>query len=301
MMISNRRGPVVVGIDGSDEATRAGIYGAWEAKRLSVPLRLIYAHNPYATWGSATLVADDGSRSWGEDMLRRAEKDIVAVHTGVSIEIAVIEASPAAALVEESRGACLVVVGTRAVAGLKGHIAGSVAAQVAAHAASPVVILRPGDVMSVDPGRFGSRPVMVGMDGSAESQRALRFAAEEAVARGTDVHAVFVVQARDLHDISPIVTDLVASTERADAARMVIDATEDWADRFPELVIHHRVVHADDPAESLAGISAEAGLVVVGSRGRGGFLGLRLGSTGDGLIRRSGTTVVIVPAEASAA
>lgn len=298
-MIKNRRGPVVVGVDGSDEATRAAIYGAWEAKRRDVTLRLIFAHRPYATWGAPTLV-DNDDREWGYDTLRKAEKDVTAVHGGVVIESAVIDAGPAAALIEESRQAGLVVIGTRSAAGLKGHVAGSVAAQVAAHAMAPVAVLRPGDVTSADPDTFTGRPVMVGMDGSVESQHALQFAADEAIARGTEVHAVFVREPRNLSDIGPIVSDYVAYAEDSAAARQVIEATEDWSVRYPDLVIHHRVVHADDPAESLARISSEAGLLVVGSRGRGGFLGLRLGSTGDSLIRRSETTVVVIPAEAAA-
>lgn len=300
MMTKNRRGPVVVGIDGSDEATRAAIYGAWEAKQRDIPLRLVFAQRPRAAWGAPTL-ADDGNRTWGNDALRKAEKDVATLHPDVVIETAVIDAGPAAALIEESHRASLIVVGTRAAAGLKGHVGGSIAAQVAAHATAPVVVLRPGDVTSAGPDAVTSRPVMVGMDGSVESQRALRFAAEEAVVRGTEVHAVFVREPRDLRDIGPIVANFLASAEDAAAEQMVIDATEDWSERHPGLVIRHRVVHATNPTESLAGISAEAGLMVVGSRGRGGFLGLRLGSTSDGLLRRSDTTVVVIPAEPVAA
>src|ERR1700709_2675889 len=106
MMTNSRRGPVVVGIDGTAEATRAGIYGAWEAKRHQVPLRLVYAHRPYAAWGAPTL-ADDGDRTWGYELPRRAEKDITAVHGGVTVEIVVVDGSPAAALLDEARQASL--------------------------------------------------------------------------------------------------------------------------------------------------------------------------------------------------
>jgi nucleotide-binding universal stress UspA family protein len=142
--------------------------------------------------------------------------------------------------------------------------------------------------------------VVVGMDGSPESHRALEFAVEEAVARGAAVHAVFVWSVLDVHDIGPIVVEYLAAEDEATAVRLVAEATRGWTERHPDLVITHRVVHASDPVDALVRLSGDAGLVVVGSRGRGGFLGLRLGSTGDGLIRHAESAVVVVPVPPSA-
>lgn len=80
----------------------------------------------------------------------------------------------------ESAKACLLVVGTRSFAGVRGRLAGSVAAQVAAHSATPVVALRSDEPRCTDPAEFTGLPVAVGVDGSDESMRAFWFAADQA-------------------------------------------------------------------------------------------------------------------------
>lgn len=299
-MTSTVNGPVVVGMDGSDEAARAAAYGAWEAKRRRVALRLVFAHQPTPMWGPAMLLQDDYEwvADWVREILIKAEKDVAAAHPDITVETAVISGGPAAALVEESHRASLVVIGTRATGGLVGHLSGSVAAQVAAHAHAPVVVLRPNDPDATDATTFAASPVIVGLDGSGESEHALAFAVEEAVARGAELHAVYAWNLLDVRDIGPIVPDgYEAADEEAKALRLLTEATEGWSDRYPDLTITRRVVHSLDPVDALTKVSEGAGLLVVGSRGHGGFLGLRLGSTVDGLIRHAGAPVAVVRGE----
>jgi nucleotide-binding universal stress UspA family protein len=292
------RGPVVVGMDGTDEAMRAASYAAWEAGRRRVPLRLVFAHQPTPMWGPSLLIAADGYRweqDWVRDTLANAHKQVAAAHPDLTVHSAAVSASPAAALIEESKHASLVVVGTRATGGLVGHLSGSVAAQVAAHAYAPVIVLRPSSYADLDPATFATAPVVVGLDGSVESEAALAFAVEQAVARGTDLHAVYVWSTLEVHDIGPIIADdYVNADEEAKALRLLTEATQGWTERYPDLRITRRVIHSVDPADALAQASDGAGLLVVGSRGHGGFLGLRLGSTVDALIRRADTTVAVV-------
>jgi nucleotide-binding universal stress UspA family protein len=297
VMASERHGPVVIGMDGTDEAIRAATYGAWEAKRRRVPLRLVFAHQPTPMWGLSVLIADDyrWEEDWVRSVLGEAEKQIAAAHPDVTVQSAVISASPAACLVEESKHASLVVIGTRATGGVVGRLTGSVAAQVAAHAHTAVVVLRPTNLGDPDPATFASKPVIVGLDGSAESEQAMAFAIEQAVARGADLHAVYVWSVLEVHDIGPIIADrFVNSDEEAKALRLLTEATEGWTERYPDLRITRRVIHDLDPADALARASDGAGLLVVGSRGHGGFLGLRLGSTVDALIRHAGAPVAVI-------
>jgi len=295
-MISGVHGPVVVGMDGSEEAMRAADYGAWEAERRRVPLRLVLAHQPAPMWGPHILAADDYRREhdWVRDVLANAERQVAAAHPEVTVQSATVDAGPAAGLVEESKRASLVVVGTRAAGGFVGHLSGSVAAQVASHAHAPVIVLRPTGSDEV-PASFAGRAVVVGLDGSPESEHALAFAVEEAVARGSRLHAVYVWNALEVHDIGPIVAEEFGDAEAEDKAiRLVTEATEGWTDRYPDLHIVRGVVHALDSAGALAQVSSDAGLLVVGSRGHGGFLGLRLGSTVDSLIRHASVPVAVV-------
>jgi nucleotide-binding universal stress UspA family protein len=289
--------PVVAGIDGSDEAMRSATYGGWEATRRRVPLRLVFAHQHTPMWSPGVLVADEfrWEHDWVRAQLDAADKRVRVSYPDLHIESVIVTASPAGALVDESRNASLVVIATQATGGVVGHLSGSVAAQVAAHAHGPVIVVRPTSYAELDPATFADRPVVVGLDGSPESEHAMDFAVEQAVARGTALHAVYAWNVLEVHDIGPIVADrFVNADEEAKALRLLTEATEGWTDRYPDLRIVRRVIHSLDPVDALTHARRDAGLIVVGSRGHGGFLGLRLGSTVDALIRHANAPVAIV-------
>lgn len=296
-MTTTMRTPVVVGIDGTPESRTATGYAAWEAERRHVGLRLVYAHQPTPVWGPAMLLADDYTweREADRDLLRMATKEVTETHPDLAVEAAIVQGGPAAVLVAESAHASLIVVGTRATTGVRGHLSGSVAAQVAAHAATPVIAVRTTAAWQADPASFAGRPVVVGIDGSEESMRALEFAVEEAVARRAPLHAVFVWDVIGLHNVPAIEDDNYDPTIEAEKAdRLLAEATSGWSDRYPDLKITHTGLHAVDAAGGLCRAAREAALLVIGSRGHGGFLGLRLGSTVDALIRQSPAPVVAV-------
>jgi nucleotide-binding universal stress UspA family protein len=289
--------PVVAGIDGSDDAVRAATYGAWEATRRRMPLRLVFAHQPTPMWSPGVLVADEyrWENDWVRAQLDAADKKIRNSYPDLRIEWAIVNASPAGALVDESRHASLVVVATHAIGGLVGHLSGSVAAQVAAHAHCPTIVARPTTYAELDPATFADRPIVVGLDGSRESEHAMDFAVEQAVARQTTLHAVYAWNVLEVHNIGAIVPDqFVNADEEAKALRLLTEATEGWTDRYPDLRIVRRVIHSLDPVDALTHARRDAGLIVVGSRGHGGFLGLRLGSTVDALIRNASAPVAVV-------
>ncbi len=293
-------GPVVIGMDGSAEALRAAAYGAWEAKRRNTPLRLVFAHQPEPMWGPSILLANDyrWERQWAHEMLLEAEQHVAVANPDVTLQRAVVSGSAAGTLIDESKQASLVVIGTRAATGVIGHLSGSVAAQVAAHARTPVIVIRPTDDVDADPTIIADRPVIVGLDGSVESQRAMAFAVEQAVARGADLLAVYVWNVLEVHDIGPIIPeDFDADVAEKKASRLLTEATEGWSADYPDLTISRRVMHGLDPVDALSEAGHEAGLIVVGSRGHGGFLGLRLGSTVDGLIRHAGPPLAVVRGE----
>jgi len=294
-MSGHLRGPVVVGIDGSEEAKRAARYAAWEAQRRRVPVRLVHAHRPAAVWGPSVGFLDDGraARQWIHDRLVEAEDVVDGAYPDLKVETTVVRAGAAAALVSESQAASLVVVATRAVGGVLGHLAGSVAAQVAAHSSAPVIVLRPAERDELAVG--GDRPVLVGVDGSTESNHAIAFAVDEAVSRGCELHAVYVWNVIDIDDMKPIVPEeYVEANERAKAERLLAEAMAGWRERYPDMTLVERVIHDLEPVRAMVGVADDAGLIVVGSRGSGGFLNLRLGSTVDALIRCAPAPVAAV-------
>jgi nucleotide-binding universal stress UspA family protein len=300
-MSTNPQAPVVVGIDGSDEAACAADYGAWEAKRRGVELHVVYAHHPAPLWGPSNLILDEYAweRDWVRSLLEKSINEIRAVHPEVTVHGSARTGGAARVLVDESVEAGLIVLGTRSFGGFLGHLAGSVAAQVAAHAACAVVVIRGIPGRRCDMSMFTGKPVLVGVDGSEPAARAIEFAVSEAVARDAELHAVLAWSVIDIHyvgDIIPETIDLGEDAAKAD--RLLDEALTGWLDRYPDLRIRRHAVHDIDALRVLLDESKGAGLVVVGSRGVGGFAGLLLGSTVDGLVRQATVPVAVVHGEA---
>jgi len=137
--------------------------------------------------------------------------------------------------------------------------------------------------------------VVVGIDGSPASRQALRFAADEARQRGADLE---VVTSFDVPDIlwpgyGPVLSPLDARLELAkQAARKVVDS------ELPDQEGMHIEVVATTapPTVALVDRSAGADLLVVGSRGHGGFRGLVMGSVSLQCVLHARCPVAVVRA-----
>jgi nucleotide-binding universal stress UspA family protein len=174
-------------------------------------------------------------------------------------------------------------------------VVGSIAVAVATHGHCPVVVVR-GDAVGedagvADPEPLSGRPVVVGVDGSAVSDAAVAFAFEAAASRGVDVVAVHAWM-----DVAlGIGGELFEWAEiKAEEHTLLTERLADAQARYPDVPVR-RVVTRDRPAHTLLEEAANAQLVVVGSRGRGGFRGLLLGSTSQALIYHSPCPVAVVP------
>lgn len=139
---------IVVGVDHSEGAKAALRFALEEAKLRQATLRVVHAWQ-YAYIGATGLEGTCPAVGGDIKELRdAAEKDLDATlgesipETGtVEVERRVVEDRPAAALIDESRGADMIVVGSRGHGGFAGLLLGSVSQQVAHHAACPVVIV----------------------------------------------------------------------------------------------------------------------------------------------------------------
>lgn len=146
-----------------------------------------------------------------------------------------------------------------------------------------------------------SGAVMVGYDGSTMSQTAAHWAAREAVARGLPLvlaHA-FTPPIGGFSDgyISSVGADVVATMqESADASLLEMVAA--LAAAHPQLDVRHQVLVAS-PSAALIEASNDATLLVVGSRGLGGFRGLILGSVGVQVATHSQCPTVVLRGEPS--
>ncbi|NYF98498.1 universal stress protein [Janibacter cremeus] len=141
---------------------------------------------------------------------------------------------------------------------------------------------------------MASKPIIVGIDGSADSVRALKWAAEHA--RLVDAPLVGLV-AWDLEPVYGYMAmtnwETSESVER-EARTMMADAIGDALGKDAQIEERSVRGHA---AKVLVEASEDAQLVVVGSRGRGGFMGMLLGSVSQHVVTHARCPVMVMPHE----
>ncbi|WP_165950185.1 universal stress protein [Actinomadura sp. GC306] len=123
------------------------------------------------------------------------------------------------------------------------------------------------------------RTILVGADGSAPSDLAVAWAADEAARTGRSLRLVHVVETAML-DVPGRTTDGIVEELTESGGRILRDSEALALRRQPRLVIETEVVQDTTVPSGLRRFAGEAAAVVVGHRGRGGFTGLLLGSTG---------------------
>ena len=288
---------VVVGTDGSDPAAEAVAWALDEAHRRGLPLHVVAAwshtREPQETQWLATMKSVSELRSALADELAAAVRSVVerSDHQEVPISTRVVYGDPAKALVDESGDDRLLVVGSRGRGALAGLILGSVSQACAQYSRGPVIVVR-GSAPTDGIGR-----VVVGVDGSADSLLALRFAASAARLRGTPLEVVHVWQETDhaAHGrLGPVGESAKAQADRE--WQRILRSTLAVA---PDVEIISK--HLPGYAQSvLLRASEGAALLVVGSRGRGGWAGLLLGSVSLRCITLSACPVAVVRAPATA-
>ncbi len=276
---------IAVGIDPAGGWLPPLAWGADEAHRRKVRLRLVLAvPSPHDT----EHVVDDSPRhnavrQAGSDALEEAAVWARERHPGTALATVLRDGYPAPVLCGTSRHARMVVLGSR-------HLnrpqeifsACSVVLPVTAQAHCPVVVVGDCDHLTWEPSYL-----VVGVDGSESSKKALAMAFQEAGLRGCELHAVSVWQ--------PPVYSFQNETAAVRAQhRMLTDAAARPAKVYPDVKITHEVP-TGHPVECLAEAAEHAVALIVGRRGRGGYTGIRLGSVVHGLLHRANCPVITIP------
>jgi nucleotide-binding universal stress UspA family protein len=132
---------IVVGVDDSSAAKAALRFALEEARFRQARLRAVHAIGGFGSYPS--LAVDVGAvHQAAEELLEELASEVAGDGETVEIERRVVEGAPGAVLVEDSRSADLLVVGSRGHGGFAGLLLGSVSQQCAHHAECPVVIVR---------------------------------------------------------------------------------------------------------------------------------------------------------------
>ncbi|NYG05653.1 nucleotide-binding universal stress UspA family protein [Phycicoccus badiiscoriae] len=283
MPASPPRRPVVVGVDGGPAADRAVEVAVEQAQRTHRPLHILHA-TPLglAPWTLDRLQAH-------EELARRSYERATEAAPDLEITFASQVADPATALVTASHTASLVVVG----AGTHGQSAsvllGTTAHQVASHARCPVMVV-PGSRKWSTTG-----PVVVGVDAAEHSVPAVEFAFAEASTRQAELVPVHTWW---WEEPGPFLAGsewedewiAVAQTQKVLVAEMLAG----WQEKYPDVKVSLTSVRGQ-AAVVLQEVSQTAQLLVVGSRGRGGFAGLLLGSVSSRVLHDAKCPTVVAP------
>jgi nucleotide-binding universal stress UspA family protein len=278
--------PVVVGVDGSESAAHAAHWAAVEATRRHLPLRLVHAvRTPTLTYTGGPFVDQqyvNDMTAEGHHQMAGLTAQITDIHPELDVRTSVVVADPQATLVAESKTAALMVLGSRGLGGFTGILVGSTAVALVAHGHCPVAVIRTRTPDGIPP--VGG-PVVVGVDGSPAGDAAVALAFEEASLRGTDLVAVHTWIEYSSDNAYAYARQYVLDWDAIETREreLLAQRLDGWQEKYPDVQVR-RIVTRDRPVRALLEHSAEAQLLVVGSRGHGGFGGMLLGSTSQALI-----------------
>jgi nucleotide-binding universal stress UspA family protein len=275
---------IVVGTDGSEQATGALRWAVEEAEVHAATVEAVLA------WSLLDQYHPDHSDrfdpAYGEEAAHVALAAWITDTLGADANVAprVVNDLPARALLEAGDAADLIVLGARGTGGFEGLLLGSVSERVAQLADRPVAVVR-------RPAPVRDGRVVVGIDGSARALDALRWAAAEARTRDADLDVVHAWSPRKM--TAPSTRRVLSELHRAeDAGRAVLGAAV--ADPALAGVRVNPLLTDDSPARALLERAADAGLLVVGTRGLGRVSGALLGSVSRQLLHHAPSIVVVI-------
>ncbi len=281
---------IVVGVDGSQASDCAIDWAARDAAMRNVGLRIVYAARHLGPVTGAAIPA--GLGQWRQQQAGKIVDDAVRIAEqstrrgeSVRIETQVLAEPTVPALIELSGRAWLIVVGCRGRGALARVLLGSVSSSLIHHSQCPVAVVHDDDPPT--PGRARA-PVLLGVDGSPASELATAMAFDEASRRGVELLA--------LHAFSDVeVSDYPANdwpAMKPTAEETLAERLAGWSERYPDVTVRREVEH-DRPTHHLIERSRSAQLVVVGSHGRGGFVGMLLGSVGATVAQAARVPVIV--------
>lgn len=286
---------LVVGIDGSSESEAAMAWAMDEAARRGLEVEVIYSLAvPVVSdaYGMVMTRPDiEELTVFSEQLLEAARTSARNTAPEVTVSARLASGPPAAVLIEASKHAEVVVVGTRGLGAIGGRLLGSVSVRLAAKAHCPVIVVPP---------EWRERPVpdgwvLVGVDGSDHADAALHFALLEARSRGIGVRVLSAYHVPWL--ARPVEPELIAEFEESErwlADRMITESLDRVKGHAYQDVPVERMTVKGLPGDALVEASNNALLTVVGTRGRRPLSRAILGSVSRTLLHETQRPVAVV-------
>lgn len=291
------QGPaVVVGVDWSDAGRAAVEVAAELAGARHLPLRVVHVLEPplYPVRPVVGRVADVGLmlRKSAQRLLEETSEVLSLVRPDLPVTTSLLHGSAVDALVKQSRNADLLILGSRGAGPFSDLLVGSTTLHVASLASCPVIAVP--TPVDTEPSRHG---VVVGVDGSPVSTRAVDFAYRMASSLGEGlvaVHSWTEPVRMGAGEMLPLIyeTALVDREEQ----RVMSESLAGCGERWPDVPVERRVLR-EHPVRALVEAGRNARLLVVGTRGRGPLRSLLLGSVSHGVLHHADGPVAVVPAD----
>lgn len=269
---------IVAGYDGSPGSAEALRWAVWEARARGTTLTVCHAWGPDHPELPADAELAGLTRRRAQEILDRGVSSVQAALGPDWVRPALAGGPAARVLCDRSRGAEMVVVGSRGHGASSGWLLGSVPWQVAGHGSGRIVVVR---------GRWrpvnqSAGPVVVGVDGSPSAPDAVAFALEEGALRGVPVLAVCALadspgRLGEAHRVEEDFDQVMSHAEKA----------------HPEVTVLRQVT-AGPPRSALLAAASGAQLLVLGDRGRGGLDDMLLGSVTQVMLQHAPCPVGVV-------
>ncbi|MBT1176620.1 universal stress protein [Bifidobacterium callimiconis] len=308
---------IVVGVDGSSESFAALRWALNEAGKTGQQVNAVFGWTH--SWDMGSEPDDD--ESWNKvrhEIARTLRGWVDEASRGIAfnpenLKLTSVKASGSAALLQIGADAQQIVVGRRNLGRVARWFLGSSSSSLAEEAKVPVTVVR-GDedkdspvsvqdsiARSLSPESFdqrggdgsGLRPVVVGIDGSKTSQRALDFAIYEASVDGRPLHVLFCWQMKDLGAIEGYETTVPSIAVGQEHAEKILASVVERVELPSNVTMTTSAFHIA-AGKGLVSASRYANRVVVGSRGLSGLDAHFLGSVSRQVVDEAECTVTVV-------
>lgn len=291
----NLTGRIVVGVDGSEQAHTALEWAAgWAAERGAGLTVLTARPGPTLSEPDYPAVTNilELSVERAKNSMNHAAEGARSTYPDLDVDTWWTLDSPAQALIDASGQADLIVIGTRQLGRITAFFVGSVGDHVIPRARGPIAIVP--YAKEVDRVGAGST-IVLGLDATAGPTPAVEWAFATAAATGARVEVLHAWAFDYLWESAAVgleEEDLRNLLERE--RERLHEAIAPYVEQFPGVDVAPRIVR-DDPTTALTEASRSTPLLVLGTRGRGGFPGMRLGSTSRKVLRSTDCPTIIVP------
>lgn len=281
---------ILVGVDGSHASYKATWWAANFAKHAGLSLQIVCAYSlpSYAAVSfDATYTAmgdDNAAHNDAQEILSKAKA--IADEQGVDAQTLIVTGDPSSVFVELSRNYRLIVIGNRGKGGLAERLLGTTSSSLPAYAYCPIVVVpymdNNGNLLHLN---NVITKVACGSDDTKWGIKALHIAARFASLWDAELDVISAV---------PASTKIDDPQVKASIEEHLDERINPVRELYPNLRIRKSIIPGS-AVDTLTKASRSHDVVVVGSCGRGGFTGLLMNSTSQGLLQHSVSPVYVVP------